>query len=130
MRNYILTTALLLCFISAKAQYDQKDDFKHAFSSMKLEQNDKPKLSFEQRDVLHTNIAGGVLATVAIPVVVASALTFVNDGENTNMAATGLAFGGLALGGSFTLHSLGIMKAVKYHKGRKSNDAFNSRLSE
>lgn len=110
----------MLCALALNcaAQYQPQDDFKQAFKQhmLKPTETEKPKLNFYQRDVLHHNIAGGVLAAVSIPVLVSSIITVATDGPNTNMAATGLAFGGVALGGSITLHSIGIKKLFRYKK--------------
>ena len=77
----------------------------------------KPQLSFEQRDVIHTHVAGGALATIGIPVVTASILGINSD--NQNMAVTGLVFGGSAVVGSIVLHALGINKLIRYKKAGK-----------
>lgn len=122
MKAFILIAFFGLFAANTNAQYAPEADFKAEFQRHMAVMSEKPNLSFEQRDVLHTNIAGGILATIAIPVIVASTITFVTGGDDTNMAATGLAFGGIGLGGSFALHAIGIKKAVRYHKAQK-NDA-------
>lgn len=125
----LLTTLLCLVALNCAAQYQPKEDFKQVFKQHMLtpSKQEKPKLNFYQRDIIHHHIAGGVLAAVSIPVLVSSALTFANGGENTNMAATGLAFGGAAFVGSVTLHSLALKKLVKYGKeGKLNGDAFDN----
>ena len=115
----LLPAILCLFVFSASAQYNDKNDFKQAFKQHMLTPTEQKetKLTFEQRDVLHHNLAGGLLAAVGIPVVTASALEV--NGENVNMAATGLAFGGAALIGSIVLHTLGINKLIRYKKEGK-----------
>jgi hypothetical protein len=79
----------------------------------------KVKLNLEQRDIVHHHIAGSILLAFAAPIVTSSIITFAKQGENTNMAATGLAFGGMAFGGSITLHAIGFKKLHKYRKTNK-----------
>ena len=115
----LLTALLCLAVLSTQAQYNEKDNFKQAFKQHMLTPTKqvKPQLTFEQRDVLHTNLAGGLLATVGIPIVTHSALEV--TGENQNMAITGLVFGGAAVVGSIVLHTLGINKLIRYKKAGK-----------
>jgi hypothetical protein len=115
----LLTPLLCLTVLSAAAQYQPQQDFKQVFKQHMLTPTEqkKPKLTFEQRDVLHHNLAGGILAAIGIPVVTHSALEI--NTENVNMAATGLAFGGAALVGSIVLHTLGINKLIRYKKEGK-----------
>jgi hypothetical protein len=117
-----LLTTILCCFVlNAAAQYAPEDDFKQVFKQHMLTptETNKPQLTFEQRDIIHHNIAGGILAAVSIPVLVSSILTFAEQGENQQLAATGLSFGGAAFIGSITLHSIGLKKLVQYHKQNK-----------
>lgn len=123
----LFTTLLCLAALNCSAQYQPQPDFKQEFKQHMLTptETEKPKLNFYQRDVIHHNIAGGILAAVSIPVLVSSVLTFAKQGQNQELAATGLAFGGMAFGGSITLHSIGLKKLVKYSKeGKLNGDAY------
>lgn len=117
----LLTALLCYMALSASAQMAQDATFKEEFKQHMLTPTEKPKLNFEQRDIIHHAIGGGALATIGIPVVTASILSYQN---NPNMAITGFIFGGMATAGAVALHSLAIKKAVKYHKARKTPTAF------
>lgn len=99
--------------LSASAQMAPDAEFKAVFKQHMLTPTEKPQLTFEQRDIIHHAIAGGLLSTVGIPVVTASILGY---NENPQMAITGFVFGGLATAGSIALHALVIKKAARYKK--------------
>ena len=117
----LLATILCLVVLSASAQYNDTNNFKQAFKQHMLTptEHQKPKLTFEQRDIVHHHVAGAILLAVASPIIVASSLTFAQNGENTNLAGTGLAFGTIAVGGSFTSHGIGFKKLHRYRKAKK-----------
>lgn len=74
------------------------------------------KLTFEQRDIVHHHVAGAILLAVASPLIIASSYTYASGGENTNLAATGMALGGAFFVGSITLHGIGFRKLHLYRK--------------
>lgn len=77
------------------------------------------KLTFEQRDVVHHHVAGAILLAVASPLIIASSYTYASGGENTNLAATGMALGGAFFVGSITLHGIGFRKLRLYRQSGK-----------
>ena len=111
----LLTTLLCCVALSVSAQYAPEADFKTVFKQHMLTPTEKPQLSFEQRDIIHHAIAGGLLSTAGIPVITASILGYE---KNPQMAITGFVFGGLATAGAIALHAITIKKAAKYHKAQ------------
>lgn len=98
----------------AHGQYKPGANFKADFKQHMLTPTEKEPLTFYQRDIIHTNVAGGALATVGIPVLTAGIIGL--NGENQQMAITGVIFGGLATLGSMALHTIGIEKLLRYEK--------------
>lgn len=114
-------TTILLCIVAlnCSAQLAPNHDFKQHFKQQMLQPVDyeKPaKLNFEQRDILHHHIAGALLMAVASPLIIASSYTYASGGENTNLAATGMALGGAFFVGGVTLHGIGFKKLSVYRK--------------